>query len=92
MKTLSNGKAQLVKSVLIQCILLVFAATLHLLQLIDTNEGTSFVFDNYNLLIEGVIILEILSLGVTMYGDYISDYVKNIRIFIFNNSDLENSN
>jgi len=56
-----------------QGILLIIAATSHVLQLIDINEGTNLVYDNYQMLIDLIIILQILSLGVTMYGDLIRE-------------------
>lgn len=56
-----------------QGILLIVAASAHVLQLVDINEGTNFVFDNYGILIDGIIVLQILSLGVTMYGNLIRE-------------------
>jgi len=62
-----------------QGMLLIVAASAHVLQLVDINEGTNFVFDNYGILINLIIILQILSLGVTMYGDRIRDNWAYLR-------------
>lgn len=62
-----------------QGILLVVASCAHVLQLVDINEGTNFVFDNYGILINLIIILQILSLGVTMYGERIRNNWAYLR-------------
>jgi len=62
-----------------QGMLLIVAASAHVLQLVDINEGTNFVFDNYGILINLIIILQILSLGVTMYGEGIRNNWAYLR-------------
>jgi len=73
-------KQFLIDGVLRQSFLLIVAASGHVLQLIDINEGTNFIFDNYGILINLIIILQIFSLGVTMYGERIRNnwaYLRN---------------
>jgi len=69
----------IIEGIFRQGILLIVAASAHVLQLIDINEGTNLVYDNYNLLIDLIIILQILSLGVTMYGDRIRESFVFLR-------------
>jgi len=69
----------IIEGIFRQGILLVIAASAHVLQLVDINEGTNFVFDNYGILINLIIILQILSLGVTMYGERIRNNWAYLR-------------